>query len=217
MGRELDSSGVGQLRWECGYCYFFAWRCCVSSKLRAECGRFRLSLALSLTTAGLIGVGMASALAQTPSTSHVVTRAYLMSGFGDAGTGAMNTMGAKLRAHGIIVTVGSYTQADAFAADACAHSKDRIIVVGYSLGATAGAQLATAARACGVHYVRLVGIDPLGSSAAVSSGVSATNFVGALQGTISGARNTAAPGYDHAGIINSPRMQARFVAAALSH
>jgi hypothetical protein len=189
----------------------------VHSKLRVEYGWFRLLLASSLMTAVLIGVGEPSALARAASTSHVVTRAYLMSGFGDLGAGAMNTMGAKLRARGVVVTVGSYAQADTFAADACAHRNDQIIVIGYSLGATAGARLANAARACGVRYVRLVGIDPPGSDAAVSRGVNATNFVGALQGTISGARNTAAPGYDHAGIINNPRMQTRFVATALFH
>jgi hypothetical protein len=181
----------------------------VHGKLRAERVWLRLSLALSLITALLIGVGEPSAFAQT------ATRAYLMSGFADLGAGAMSTMGAKLRARGIAVTVGSYTQADSFAADACAHRNDRIVIIGYSLGATAGARLANAARACGVRFVRLVGIDPLRSDAAVSRGVSATNFVGELQGTISGAHNTTVPGYDHAGIINNPRMQVRFIASAL--
>ena len=187
----------------------------MDSKLRVGCGRFRLSLALSVMTAMLIGGGVPSALARTASAPRVVTRAYLMSGFADLGSGAMSAMGAKMRARGVIVTVGSHTQADAFAADACAHRTDRIIIVGYSLGATAGARLANAARTCGVRSIRLVGIDPPGSDAAVSRGVSATNFVGALQGRISGARNMAVPGYDHAGIIDNPRMQARFVGAAL--
>jgi pimeloyl-ACP methyl ester carboxylesterase len=165
----------------------------------------------------LIGVGIPSAFSHTISRFHVGTRAYLMSGLSDAGAGAMSTMGAKLRARGTIVTVGSYTQADAFATDACEHRNDRIIVVGYSLGAAAGARLANAARACGIRHVRLVGVDPPDSEASVSSGVSATNFVGELHGAISGAHNIATPGYDHAGIINDRRMQARIVAAAGSY
>jgi pimeloyl-ACP methyl ester carboxylesterase len=137
-----------------------------------------------------------------------------MSGLGGAGDGAMNAMGAELQARGIAVTVGSYTQSSAFAADACTHGNDRIIVVGFSLGATSGAELANAAQACGVRSVRLVGIDPPESDAAVSPGVSAVNFVGSMQGTISGARNMATPGYTHEGIINDRYMQARIVAAA---
>ena len=189
----------------------------MGNNVRVERCRPCLLLASGLIAVMLIGVGMPSALAQTISTPHVVTRAYLMSGSFDLGSGAMSAMGAKLRARGIIVTVGSYTQADAFAADACAHRNHGIIVVGYSLGAAAGVRLANAARACGIGRVRLVGVDPPASDASVSHGVSATIFVGALQGRISGARNTPAPGYDHLGIINDRRMQARIVASALAY
>ena len=189
----------------------------MGNELSVERGRRRLLLASSLMAAGLIGATMPSAFARHSSASHAATRAYLMSGLSGAGSAAMSTMGAELQARGTIVTVGSYTQAGAFAADACAHRNDRIVVIGYSLGATAGAGLANAAQACGVRQVRLVGVDPPASDATVSRGVSATNFVGALQGTISGARNTPAPGYDHDGIINDPHMQARIVAAASSY
>jgi pimeloyl-ACP methyl ester carboxylesterase len=178
-------------------------------------GRFGLFLALSSITAVLIGGGWRSVTADTSSTPRILARAYLMSGFANSGADAMSTMGAKMQERGVLVTVGSHMQADEFAADACAHHKDPIIVLGFSLGATAGARLANAARACGVRFVRLVAIDPPASDAAVSESVSATNFVEALQGTISGARNTAAPGYDHAGIISDPGMQARFIATAL--
>jgi hypothetical protein len=188
----------------------------VGCKQRVGRGKPRFLLTSSLV-AVLSGVGTVSGFASTITILHVATRAYLMSGLNGMGSDAMTRMGAELRARGSIVTIGNYIQASAFAADACAHRNDRILVVGYSLGATSGAGLANAARACGVRSVRLVGVDPPALTASVSPGVSATNFVGALQGTIGGAHNTAAPGYDHAAIIDDPHMQARIIAAARSY
>ena len=185
-------------------------------KLRVVRGRPHLLLMPSLA-AVLFGVGIASGFASTTTNLRVATRAYLMSGLNGMGSDAMSRIGAELRARGTIVTVGNYLQASTFAADVCTHRNDRIIVVGYSLGATFGAGLANAARACGVRSVRLVGVDPPALAASVTAGVSATNFVGALQGTIGGASNTATPGYDHVGIINDPHMQARIIAAARSY
>ena len=185
--------------------------------VRKRRGRAGYYLAASLIALALIGLAVPSATARYRSASHNTTsaaRAYLMSGLGDAGAGAMDAMGAQLRGRGTLVTVGSYTQEATFAADACAHPADRIVIIGFSLGATAGAELANAARACGARPVRLVGIDPPGSSASVVAGVSAVNFVGVLGGRIAGALNTPAPGFEHEALVNDPRMQARFLAAA---
>lgn len=192
----------------------------MASKLRSKRDRPRYLWVTSSVAVLLIGIVVPSALARTPSAHsnfHGATRAYLMSGLGGAGAGAMNAIGAELQASGITVTIGSYTQASAFAADACAHGNDRIVVVGFSLGATSGAELANAAQGCGVRSVRLIGIDPPASDASVSSGVSAVNFVGSMQGTISGARNMATPGYSHEGLVNDRSIQARIVAAARSY
>lgn len=146
--------------------------------------------------------------------SRVVTRAYLMNGL--AGN-AMEQIGEKLRARGAIVEVGSWTQADAFESEACAHRGDRIIVIGHSLGATAAARVATQARACGARNVTMVGIDPPATGASVPRGSRAVNFVGALNGSIEGARNVPVPGYDHNAVVTDSAMQNRVVSTALSH
>ena len=157
---------------------------------------------------------MGDAAHRTP----VVTRAYVMYGLlGELFTSGMDQIAAKLRAHGAVVEVGSWTQASAFAADACAHRRDRIIFIGHSLGATAAASAATDARACDARNVAMVGIDPPPLGAAVKGGARAVNFVGALNGSIAGARNVPVPGYGHIAIVDDPAIQNRVVAAALSH
>jgi len=140
------------------------------------------------------------------------TRAYVMNGLyvGDG----LARVAERLRARGDIVQFGSYTQADAFAADACAHRSDRIVVVGHSFGAQAAARVATQARACGARAVTMIGIDPPKGDTSVRGVSRAVNFVGEYEGTIAGARNVPVPGYSHMGIMESPAMQARILSAA---
>jgi hypothetical protein len=151
------------------------------------------------------------------SEAHAATRAYLMNGllgwvFAPA---AMPSLGARLRARGAIVTIGSWTQEGSFAADACRHRDDTIVFIGHSLGGPAATRAADAARACGVRNVRAVSIDPPRNGAVASRGVRSTNFVGVLGGEITGARNVPSPGYGHIQIANDPHMQARVVGAAI--
>jgi hypothetical protein len=153
-----------------------------------------------------------AALLASASQAHSATRAYVLNGL-IAGNG-LEQIGQRLRARGDIVVVGSYTRADEFAAEACAHRGDRLIVIGHSLGAEAAASVATQARSCGVRSVTMIGIDPPKSDAAVKGVGRAVNFVGALAGTISGARNVPTPGYGHMEIIERPEIQARILAAA---
>lgn len=143
-------------------------------------------------------------------------RAYVMNGLlGEFFTGAMSQIGEKLRARGLIVEVGSWTQEASFVADACAHHQDRIIFIGHSLGAVAAARAVAAAKACGVRRVSMVGIDPPNMDAAVPVGTHAVNFVGTLNASIAGARNVTVSGLGHIAIVNDPAMQRRIVAAAL--
>ncbi|MGA7788295.1 MAG: hypothetical protein WCA56_09035 [Xanthobacteraceae bacterium] len=144
-------------------------------------------------------------LAALTTPSWAATRAYVMNGL-FVGNG-LAVIAAQLRARGFIVTYGSYEQNRAFAADACAHTDDRIVVIGHSFGAERAAEVASAAAACGARDVTMIGIDP--SQPAVVTGVAhAVNFVGELGGTISGAQNIPVPGYSHMGIIESPAVQA---------
>ncbi len=139
------------------------------------------------------------------------TRAYVMHGL-YVGSG-LATIAGRLRERGYIVAYGSYTQANAFAADACAHPADRIVVIGHSFGAEAAARVATQAGACGASNVTMIGVDPSGPSSV--SGVSrAVNFVGEYRGTITGAQNIPVPGYSHMGIMESPEVQARILSEA---
>jgi hypothetical protein len=143
-------------------------------------------------------------------------RAYVMNGLlGELFTSAMSQIGDKLRARGVIVQVGSWTQEGSFVADACAHSQDRIIFIGHSMGAVAAASAARKAEACGVSRVSMVGIDPPNLGAAVPRGVHAVNFVGVLNASITGAQNVRVSGLGHNDIVNDPTMQNRIVAAAL--
>ena len=149
--------------------------------------------------------------------SHVpVVRAYVMNGLlGDLFTSAMSQIGEKLRARGAIVEVGSWTQEASFVADACVHRQDHVVFIGHSLGAVAAAVAVREARACGVRYLSMVGIDPPSVGATVPDGTHAINFVGALNASIAGAQNVPVPGLGHIAIINDPAMQRRIVAAAL--
>jgi len=62
------------------------------------------------------------------------------------GTG-LATIAWRLRERGYIVAYGSSIRDRAFAADACAHPADRIVLIGRSSGAEAAAQVATEAAA----------------------------------------------------------------------
>ena len=136
------------------------------------------------------------------------TRAYVMNGL-FVGTG-LATIAWRLRERGYIVAYGSYRQDRAFAADACAHPADRIVVIGHSFGAEAAARVATQAAACGARDVTMIGVDPAAPSTV--SGVShAVNFVGEYRGTIAGAQNIPVPGYTHMGIMESSALQERIL------
>lgn len=59
----------------------------------------------------------------------------------------LTTTAEQLRERGYVVAYGSYRQDRAFAADACAHPANRIVVIGHSSGAEAAARVATQAAA----------------------------------------------------------------------
>ena len=97
-----------------------------------------------------------------------------------------------------------------FAADACAHPDDRIVVIGHSFGAERAAEVATRAAACGARDVTMIGVDP-SQPVAVVGVPHAVNFVGELGGTVAGAQNIPVPGYTHMGIMDSPAVQQRIL------
>jgi hypothetical protein len=139
---------------------------------------------------------------------RAATRAYVMNGLFVGG--GLATIAAQLRQRGYIVAYGSFEQDREFAADACAHPADRIVVIGHSFGAERAAKVATQAAACGARDVTLIGIDP-SESTQVSGVAHAVNLVGELGGTIAGAQNIPVPGYTHMGIIESPAVQERIL------
>jgi hypothetical protein len=140
--------------------------------------------------------------------TSAATRAYVMNGL-FIGIG-LAKIADQLRARGDIVFYGSFEQNRAFAADACAHIQDRIVVIGHSFGAERAAEVATQAAACGARGVILIGVDP--SQPVQVTGVAhAVNFVGEMGGTIAGAQNISVPGYTHMGIMESPAVQARIL------
>jgi hypothetical protein len=136
------------------------------------------------------------------------TRVYVMNGL-FVGHG-LAVIADQLRQRGYIVAYGSYEQNREFAADACAHIGDRIVVIGHSFGAERAAEVATQAAACGARDVTMIGVDP-SQSTTVSGVPHAVNFVGELGGTIAGAQNIPVPGYTHMGIMDSPAVQERIL------
>jgi hypothetical protein len=157
------------------------------------------------------GVAVAVLLASACQ-AECATRAYVMNGL-IAGPG-LAKISDKLRSRGDIVELGSYGQVNEFAADACAHRGDHIVVVGHSLGATAAAIFATQVRACGAHSVTMVSIDPPRNDLSIHGIPRAVNFVGSFEAPIAGAHNIAVKGFSHMGILEDPGMQARIISAA---
>ena len=147
-------------------------------------------------------------LAALTTGAAAATRAYVMNGL-FVGHG-LAAVADALRARGYIVAYGSFEQSRQFAADACAHSGDHIVVIGHSFGAERAAEVATRAAACGARDVTLVGVDP-SQSVTVVGVAHAVNFVGELGGTIAGAENIPVPGYTHMGIMDSPAVQQRIL------
>lgn len=161
----------------------------------------------------LLSCGVAvAALLVCACQAECATRAYVMNGL-ISGPG-LAKISDRLRARGDIVQIGSYGQVSEFAADACAHRGDRIVVVGHSLGAMAAAIFATKVRACGVYSVTMVGIDPPQNDLSVQGVPRAVNFVGSFDAPIAGARNVTVHGFSHMGILEDRGMQARILSAA---
>jgi hypothetical protein len=145
------------------------------------------------------------------SEARAASRAYVMNGL-FVGNG-LATIAQRLRERGYIVSYGSYMQDRAFAADACGHPTDHIVVIGHSFGAEAAARVATQAAACGARDVTMIGVDPA-APVEVRGVAHAVNFVGEYHGTIAGAQNIPVPGFTHMGIMESPDMQARILQEA---
>jgi hypothetical protein len=145
--------------------------------------------------------------------SRAADRAYVMNGFW-AGPG-MAKIAGRLREHGYIVAHGSYTQAAAFPADACAHPVDRIVVIGHSFGADAAARVAPQVAACGAGDVTMISIDAANPSIAVRGVSRVVNFVGEYGITIAGAQNIAVPNVSHMTILESPAVQERILSETI--
>jgi hypothetical protein len=147
-------------------------------------------------------------LAALTTDSWAASRAYVMNGL-FVGSG-LAAIAARLRERGYVVAYGSFDQDRQFAADACAHTGDRIVVIGHSFGAERAAKVASQAAACGARDVTLIGVDP-SQPVAVVGVAHAVNFVGELGGTIAGAQNIPVPGYTHMSIMDSPAVQERIL------
>lgn len=150
-------------------------------------------------------------VAALTTSADAATRAYIMNGL-FVGHG-LAVVADRLRQKGYIVAFGSFEQSRQFAADACSHVQDRIVVIGHSFGAERAAEVATHAAACGARDVTLIGVDP-SQPVAVSGVAHAVNFVGEMGGTIAGAQNIPVPGYTHMGIMDSPAVQDRILQEA---
>lgn len=177
-----------------------------------------LVLAAALTVAP-------GAPAQSPVPGPAGTRVYLMRGLGGQATSdGVDEIGMRIgrAAPDAVVQVGDWEAWQAFAADAARHPGDRIVLIGFSMGARA-AGLAADRLAARRIPVTVIGLDPYCVDAAVSPGpyVRAVSFYAntcGANGRMAGAANVRvddATPLDHLAFPRSPRVQALVIGEAL--
>ena len=177
--------------------------------------RWAVALLLAATLGGTAAPGHAQDAA--------TTRVYLMRGLGGRATsGGVDEIGMRIRqtSPDAVVRVGDWEEWPAFAADAAGHPRDRIVFVGFSMGAKA-AGLAADRLAAGGAPVTVIGLDPYCVDAAVAPSrlVRAVSFyanTSGAAGRMAGAANLrVGEGLDHLAFPRSPQVQALVIGAAL--
>jgi pimeloyl-ACP methyl ester carboxylesterase len=149
-------------------------------------------------------------------------RVYLLRGFMNVFSLGMDQLAAELRQRGVEAVVGNHTLSDGYASEAAADCKagriNSIAIVGHSLGAGAGVEMADELGQAGVRVGLLVTVDPVNRTSAPANVRTLENFyvsggVGQTVARSSGFRGSlqnidmrAEPGEGHVALANSARM-----------
>lgn len=126
--------------------------------VRTGCGDRNMKYGMRMGAALTL---LATSLAMAPG-AVAGTHVYLMRGLADVSTG-LDTLARKLKKQGIAAVVDSYTTEKSMVERAIADNKGKpgpIVIVGHSLGADAGVDMAEDLRAKGLNVALLVVFSP---------------------------------------------------------
>jgi hypothetical protein len=153
---------------------------------------------------------------------HPHQRVYLLRGFLNVFSLGMDQLAAELRQRGVEAVVGNHSLSSAYAREAVSDCKagriGSIAIVGHSLGAGAGVEMADELGQAGVRVGLVVTVDPVSPTTVpanvrtlknfyVSGGVGQTvQSPGHFRGSLQNIDMRADPGAGHIALANSARV-----------
>jgi pimeloyl-ACP methyl ester carboxylesterase len=166
----------------------------------------------------------ARSLHRHPSVSSVRPhqRVYLLRGLMDVFSLGLDQLAAELRQRGVEAVVGNHSLSSEYASEAAADCKagriNSIAIVGHSLGAGAGVEMADQLGQAGVRVGLVVTVDPVDKTTVPANVRTLENFYvsggagqtversGSFHGSLQNIDMSADPGMDHVAVANSARV-----------
>ena len=169
-----------------------------------------------------------SVQARSPHQHQVVSsvrphqRVYLLRGLMDVFSVGLDQLAAELRQRGVDAVVGNHSLSSEYASEAAADCKagriNSIAIVGHSLGAGAGVEMADQLGQAGVKVGLVVTVDPVDKTTVPANVRTLENFYvsggagqtversGGFHGSLQNIDMSADPGMDHVAVANSARV-----------
>ena len=149
-------------------------------------------------------------------------RVYLLLGLMNVFSLGLDQLAAELRQRGVEAVVGNHSLSDSYASEAAADCKagriNSIAIVGHSLGAGAGVEMANQLGQAGVKVGLVVTVDPVDKTTVPANVRTLENFYvaggagqvversGGFRGSLQNVDMSAEPGMDHVAVANSARV-----------
>ena len=149
-------------------------------------------------------------------------RVYLLRGLMDVFSVGLDQLAAELRQRGVEAVVGNHSLSSEYASEAAADCKagriNSIAIVGHSLGAGAGVEMANQLGQAGVKVGLVVTVDPVDKTTVPANVRTLENFYvsggagqtversGGFHGSLQNIDMSADPGMDHVAVANSARV-----------
>lgn len=179
---------------------------------------------------GILAASMLAGLGSSPSLAQPRAHVYLLRGLINIFSLGMDTLAAKLQAHGVYATVYNHVQwqslADHAAAAYRAGTEGPIILIGHSLGADAVMEMAAYLGTKGIPVALVIPFDGTGSYAAPSNVGRVVNLTQrryaymrrghGFHGSLINVDVSADHSVDHLNIDKSARLHARAIAEVLA-
>ena len=159
---------------------------------------------------------------QSVSSVRPQQRVYLLRGLMDVFSVGLDQLAAELRQRGIEAVVGNHSLSSEYASEAAADCKagriNSIAIVGHSLGAGAGVEMADQLGQAGVKVGLVVTVDPVDKTTVPANVRTLENFYvsggagqtversGGFHGALQNIDMSAEPGMDHVAVANSARV-----------